>query len=161
MLNSRFLINHEKVRSTIHRSGNTLKPSASRSRSTILSFHLQALSHRGDEPPSDTGGVGQEQRRVESTDPPLQEGRVTSHDVVLSCLCAGVHLYSVPQDAVSSFQHPWGDSAFLRPHSGGLMQDRGYGLPRISLLGGCVNKPPADVPEPSGWHHVHGVHSPG
>jgi hypothetical protein len=27
-----------------------------------------------------------------------------------------VHLYSVPQDMVSGFQYPCGDSAFLCPH---------------------------------------------
>ncbi len=28
---------------------------------------------------------------------------------------------------------------------------------RIYLLRGWVNKPPVDAPEPSGWHHGHGV----
>ncbi len=41
-------------------------------------------------------GVGRERRPVESHRPPLQEGRVTSHGVALSCLGVEVQVYSVP-----------------------------------------------------------------
>src|ERR687895_2629556 len=33
------------------------------------------------------------------------------------------------------------------------MRPRGYGLLRIFLLRGSVNKPPVNAPDPSRWHH--------
>src|SRR5215217_7116401 len=37
------------------------------------------------------------------------------------------------------------------------MHDPATELRRIPLPRTRVNKPPADVPDPSGWHHTHGV----
>src|SRR5215203_947066 len=47
--------------------------------------------------------------------------------------------------------------AHLRTGVGQSGRDCYRELPRTPLLGTCVNKPPADVPEAAGWHHVHGV----
>ena len=53
-----------------------------------------------------------------------------------------------------------GLSLFATPHHLAIresMQNRRYGLLRMYLPRRLVNKPAADAPNPSGWHHARGV----